>query len=273
MPQCPKCGAALKDDYGMVTCPSCGAIVFVDMEGVAHIGTDAAPMEPAPVPEDFHESSSMAGDSASEFAPLNDYVTPIVSSAPVDEEPSVESGVDLSSRGDDDGSYLSSGDGSFHASPPGEELPSAGVETMTAETESSSSVVEASVSEFSMDSLLGYGEATQEASTSDLGPADDPLGISQYANSEISSAKDGPFLFRILLSGIDTKEIREALREAMEDSRFGWDSVQLMSRISKGNLVIDRVSPVKASILVNRIKRLPLGIRWEQYAITQMDNF
>jgi hypothetical protein len=243
-PQCPKCGAALKDDYGMVTCPSCGAIVFVDMDGIAHIGTDAPSAGSEPVQEEVHGQLSTAGDSVSGFVPFADYVTPIVSLAPVSDEGSVETESVAESV-------------------------AAGVESSAAE----SSTAEFNVAEFNMDNLLGYSEPIGETPLSDLGPADDPLGISQYANSEISSAKDGPFLFRILLSGIDTKEIREALREAMEDSRFGWDSVQLMSRISKGNLVIDRVSPVKASILVNRIKRLPLGIRWEQYAITQMDNF
>ena len=39
-PQCPKCKAALTDDYGMVTCPSCGTVVFIDMDGMAHIGEE-----------------------------------------------------------------------------------------------------------------------------------------------------------------------------------------------------------------------------------------
>jgi hypothetical protein len=243
-PQCPKCGTALKDDYGMVTCPSCGTIVFVDMDGIAHIGTDAPSAGSEGAQEEVHEQGSTTDDLGSGFAPLADYVTPIMSPAPVGDESSAE--VESVAESVD-----------------------AGVESPAAE----SSMAEFNMAELNMDSLLGYSEPTGETPLPDLGPGDDPLGISQYANSEISSAKDGPFLFRILLSGIDTKEIREALREAMEDSRFGWDSVQLMSRISKGNLVIDRVSPVKASILVNRIKRLPLGIRWEQYAITQMDSF
>ena len=102
-----------------------------------------------------------------------------------------------------------------------------------------------------------------------FGPASDPLNLNEFANSEVSSAKDGPLLFRILISGIDTKEIRESIREVLQDSRFAWDSNEIFSKVSKGHLAINDLSPVKASILVTRIKRLPVQIRWEQYAITQ----
>ena len=109
-------------------------------------------------------------------------------------------------------------------------------------------------------------------SGSSFGPADDPLGLNEYANSELSLAKDGLLVFRILISGIDTKEIRTSLREAMQDARFNWDAARLLSGIKDGALRIDNVTPVKAMILVNRIKRLPLRIKWEQYAITQVEN-
>jgi hypothetical protein len=102
-----------------------------------------------------------------------------------------------------------------------------------------------------------------------FGPANDPLNLNDFANSEVSSAKDGPLLFRVLISGIDTKEIRESIREVLQDPRFAWDSNGIFSKVSKGHLAINDLSPVKASILITRIKRLPVQIRWEQYAITQ----
>ena len=102
-----------------------------------------------------------------------------------------------------------------------------------------------------------------------FGPADDPLNINEFANSEVSAAKDGPLLFRVLISGIDTREIRDSIREVLEDPRFAWDSNEIFSKVSKGILAINGLSPVKASILITRIKRLPVQIRWEQYAIAQ----
>jgi hypothetical protein len=108
-----------------------------------------------------------------------------------------------------------------------------------------------------------------ENQTDEPGPSGDVLGLSKYASSEVSQAKDGVLLFRLFISGIDTKELRESIREALEDSRFAWDPAGLLASIDRGRLTIDSLSPVKATILVNRIKPLPVKIRWEQYAITR----
>lgn len=109
--------------------------------------------------------------------------------------------------------------------------------------------------------------------TSEVMSPNDPLGVSAYANSEHSQGKDGPFLFNLSISGLDSKEIRESLREAMNDSRFSFDANHLLGQIRGGKLLIKNVSPVQASILVNRLKRLPLAITWEQHAITTVEKF
>ena len=59
----------------------------------------------------------------------------------------------------------------------------------------------------------------------------------------------------------------------MTDARFGWDAAALMAQVSKGRLTIEGLSPIKATVLVNRLKRLPLRIRWEQHAVTQLEGF
>ncbi len=109
--------------------------------------------------------------------------------------------------------------------------------------------------------------------TDEVMSPNDPLGVSTYANSEFSQGKDGPFLFNLFINGLDSKEIRESLREAMNDSRFSFDSKNLLGQIRDGKLLIKNVSPVQASILVNRLKRLPLTITWEQHAITTIEKF
>ena len=130
--------------------------------------------------------------------------------------------------------------------------------------------------ELNMDNFLGFDDDAARGpggeNHQDVSPADnDSLDISKYANSEISQAKDGPLVMNVLISGIDSKEMRQSIREAIEDSRFGWDAQKLMLRINNGQLKISGLSPVKASILISRIKRLPIEIRWEQNAITQME--
>lgn len=242
MSQCPKCAAILAEDYGMVTCSSCGAILFVDIEGVAHMGSDA---ESAPEAPEVTSVDVPSETPQSEPPPANDWLVPMEEPLSPSFEPEAPSLEPMS-----------------EPAPPAE-------------------------GDFSMDAFLGYEDPTPPAPPApaedepelgieppvpDFGPADDPLGINEYANSEISQAKDGLLVFRVFLSGIDTKEIRESIREAISDSRFGWDVPEILGQIEKGRLSIENVSPVKASILINRMKKLPIRIRWEQYAITQAEN-
>lgn len=290
-PQCPKCGTTLKDDYGMVTCESCGTILLVDMDGAVHVESDqeaqsptdiGVPQEEAPAPADPvipEWPVEPSADFATEPAPGptfegSDWETP---QSPTEGE-APESGFDLGSLANLD--------------PMTEPTPDAMTEPQTSdfgqdfasvpEAEPVSipneSVPEQNPEEFNMDALLGYQEPEQNPDGGgdfieggDLAPAGDPLGLNEYANSEISQAKDGMLVFKLLISGIDSKEIRESIREAMEDARFGWDVNSIIGQINKGDLTIENLSPVKATILINRIKRLPIQIRWEQYAITQID--
>ena len=213
--------------------------MFIDMDGLAHFATPAPPTaatgpDPDPTPEPPDEPAL----EASEAEP-----------AEVAMDFSFSSAIEES--------------GDFHpASAP------APVELFAAPN------VETSDEPFDMDQLLGYAPSEEKvpvSETAEIGGPGDPLGLNAFANSEVSQAKDGLLSFSILISGIDSKELRESLRQALEDGRFGWNAGILMGRIRKGCLRLDNVSPVKATILVNRIKRLPLTISWEQYAITQME--
>lgn len=130
----------------------------------------------------------------------------------------------------------------------------------------------APAADLNMEAFLGY-ESPDADATSDSTQNDpnDPLGISAYANSELSSAKDGPLVVTVIISGIDTKDLRLEIRQALQDSRFGWDAGSLMSTVRGGTLRLERISPVKATIVINRIKNLAVQIRWEQSAITELD--
>ena len=100
----------------------------------------------------------------------------------------------------------------------------------------------------------------------------DPLGLSAYANSEMSGAMDGAFVVTVIISGIDAKDLRDDIRQVLQDPRFGWNVSALMAGIRNGELRLERITPVKATIVVNRIKHLSVSIRWEQNAITDLDS-
>jgi hypothetical protein len=243
----------------MVTCPSCGVLVFVDMDGIAQISIEDAEVLAEPLPEDpapvseasihgftFHSSP----DLAPEPTPSEMVEESVLPSAEYTVEPHI----------DDHTSELSSG-----VEPSVE--PS--VEPVLIGDHGNESS-----GELDMDALLGIVDPQSEQAEQaepEYGAPGDPLGINEYANSELSQAKDGFLAFKILISGIDSKEMRESLRSALDDQRFGWNPNDLLSRISKGVLQIDNVASVKAVILINRIKRMPVKVRWEQYAITKME--
>lgn len=247
-PKCPKCSTELSDDYGMVTCPSCGAIVFVDMEGMAHVAGDEPPAESNPLGESPAITPSQTAEPASPFenlAPM-DIGTPDISPLePFSTEPAPM-------------------DAGF-AEP--EIFP----ETAPAAPEAPAEPPPDDQGEVDMNAFLGYSDPASATAPASQNDPNDPLGISAYANSEISSAKDGPLVVTLIISGIDAKDLRDEIRQALQDSRFGWDASALMSSIKGGVLKIDRVSPVKATIIVNRIKHLSVRIRWEQNAITEID--
>ena len=54
--QCPKCAGSIDEDFGMVTCSHCGAVLSIDVDGNISAGTESAPM-PEP-PQGFEEPAS-----------------------------------------------------------------------------------------------------------------------------------------------------------------------------------------------------------------------
>ncbi len=212
MANCPKCKAELLQDFGLVTCSSCGHVSILDIMGE--------------VQESRHEEPPVSHEP---------HVNEMIPEAPV-----------------------------IHAEPPPlDSAPEAAAHDPNFENPFLNFDLNSNP-EFSQIETNPQAE-TQESSQ------EQSMNLSEYANSEFSQAKEGAFVYTVSISDIDSKEIREFLREAINDSRFGWDVQDIMAQVKLGELVLKNISPVKASILINRIKRLPVKIRWEQYAITQAD--
>lgn len=92
----------------------------------------------------------------------------------------------------------------------------------------------------------------------------DPSNLSDIAEFANSNEVTSGLSYSITIDGIENFALVKALREAMEDSKFGWDTNGLLESIQGGRLVVKRLSPVKASIFIGRIKYLPLTISWKQ---------
>jgi endogenous inhibitor of DNA gyrase (YacG/DUF329 family) len=86
-------------------------------------------------------------------------------------------------------------------------------------------------------------------------------GIADFGNAETGSAA---LSYTLTIAGIDSASVRADLKEALSDSKFGWDVRELIGQIKDGVLTIRSVSAIKAGILVQRIKFLPIQISWRQ---------
>lgn len=94
-------------------------------------------------------------------------------------------------------------------------------------------------------------------------PTDTPdfSDVTDFANDNTSI---GPLSYTLTIEGADSSLLLAQLKEAMTDSRFGWDVESILSNVGSGHIVLRGLTPAKASVLINRIKYLPFKIFWRQ---------
>lgn len=66
------------------------------------------------------------------------------------------------------------------------------------------------------------------------------------------------------VTGLDTKESQELLREAIDDSRFGWHPDDLVREIRRGSCTFKNLTPVQAFVLARRIQFIDVEMKWKQ---------
>lgn len=93
--------------------------------------------------------------------------------------------------------------------------------------------------------------------------------IAAFGNSEQSLAREGAYRFTLTVTGIDSAEIKTEVKDALTDGRFLWDIEALIASMEDGVLIINDLSAVKSALVVQRLKILPVEIKWEQHAIHQ----
>ncbi len=89
--------------------------------------------------------------------------------------------------------------------------------------------------------------------------------ILSFANSDLYA---GPLSYTLVISRIDTSELRLALREALSDPKLGLEVETLLRSVVAGRLEIKNLNPLKTSLLVQRLRRFAFEISWRQYAFS-----
>ena len=243
----------------MTPCPSCKNILVIDVNGnLQEQHEDQEPVElDAPVEEqdlenNVYEEASYEAEEVSEPEELieqseeeNSYYNPSSFVTEEAAEEPVEEELEPESEGD---SYVE--------------------EYSYEEPEEDSSEYDYE-EQSELDEEVSEGEPDFEQV--DTSESEDLSDIADYGNSELSMAKDGKFLYDIVISGIDSVELRDLVEENLTDQRLGVNVRGLMKMIEKGSLEIKRLNAIKASIIINRLKSLALSIEWRQNAITEVE--
>ena len=99
--------------------------------------------------------------------------------------------------------------------------------------------------------------------------AKDLTDIAEFGNSEVSSSRDGTLRYDIVVTGIDTSDVRESFRQAITDAKLVWDTANILRTLKDGEVKMINVSPAKAFMVISRLRNLPVKVRWEQHAISQ----
>ena len=88
--------------------------------------------------------------------------------------------------------------------------------------------------------------------------------IEKFGNSSEASTLEGPLKFSLVLSGIDSLDLEKEVFHILSDKKLFLEVTSLKSKLKKGVLKIESLSPVKASFLVRSFQHLPLKISWSQ---------
>ncbi len=86
--------------------------------------------------------------------------------------------------------------------------------------------------------------------------------VADFGNQELGSLASGVLVYDLKISGIDTIELRENLKECLSDKRLNISVETAMAGIKTGELNLNNLNPVVTSVIVSRLKHLPLAIKW-----------
>jgi hypothetical protein len=93
--------------------------------------------------------------------------------------------------------------------------------------------------------------------------------VVEFGNQELPSMAPGVLVYDIKISGVDTAEIRESLVSCLSDKRLGMNPAEILAQVRKGELVLPKVNPAKASVILSRIKHLPFKVSWSSQQLVK----
>lgn len=284
---CPVCNGFLEEDFGLMSCPTCGASLFFEIDGSVRSydedrrGESPPSLGPSEIQIQPVDSEDISGGEGSiEF----------VDNMAVVEFP-LDEGADEGMLLEDKGPYHDQefGLGVGLNSDPNEDEPESELNPKRDRgraqaddqgLDGSQKGEDLRLDQNFLDGDLGLNQGEVYSAGTDQNISQNQNGsvgnlsnmndLAAYGNSEESMGREGPLRVRVVVEGIDSPEIREEVKGALTDRKFLWDVEGIMRTINSGCLVIESLTPLKAAIFIERIKGLPLEVRWEQSAINKV---
>ena len=96
--------------------------------------------------------------------------------------------------------------------------------------------------------------------------------VVEFGNTQ-DQDRQGPFLYDLILSEINSQNVREKVLSILEDESLNLplnnEDKSIQDNIENGKLTIEKISPVQAYIIVTFLMGLPLDISWKQHHIAE----
>lgn len=277
--QCPSCHKEVdvkaKDVGALFTCPQCRSVYFINFDGTPEYGEVEQPSEEelkklqnASVPEkkkkkkkkkddddelDQHEVEAQPAPFEMEVPPVDIPQTetpafeiqPMENFGQIEAAPTETFSLEPAVPQED----------TFQVAP--EEPP---IEALPTET--------SSIENFSYEAANEMPPANENQFQSQEAPLGAPQDFNSIA-SEIESFGNqqtavAGISYDLEITGLDTKESQELLREAIDDARFGWHPDDMAREIRRGSCTFKNLTPVQAFVLARRIQFIDIEMKWKQ---------
>lgn len=248
---CPNCqiDAVISEQlYGaLYTCGGCQAVYFINFEGQPEFGE-----VPTGILSDIVSEPSASEPMAAEISVPEDIESGLVNPAsedsfsPPQETESFESSLEPLVDSVDMVNFDSKLDDQFNT-------PAEAIENQN---------VEMPAMDFSNTELNPFEQQPPDSPSSFINVAKE---ISDFGNTEVQLSG---LSYELNITGLDTKETMRLFKEAIEDSRFGWNANELLNTIKNGQIKFERLNPVKAYILAKRLQFLDIEKQWKQNAMS-----
>ena len=231
MSQCPLCSSPIEDSFGLIECPGCHKILFADFDGTLKVHDENSE---SPLSNDIPKKASEPEDEDSNGWDL-DRKTHALSNLDPELEPELDPELEP------------------ELEPESESLSAPAVESVAASS--------ADFDPFQVEEAI-----IEEVFEDPVVDSDFPLSaideINQFASSEASSLKQGMLIYNLTIKNIDTEDLKQEILEILKENKLNIDTKKLKFAIP--TLELKDLNPVKVSVIVSKIKHLPVEVEWVQ---------